>query len=222
MLNKGIIICVLLLTVLKTFSQNVKIIKKDTTNTERLEEVIITATRTKKLISTLPLPAQVISKKEIENINSVRLSDILNEQTGLITVPEFGVEGIQLQGLDSQYILILIDGVPLIARRGGSLDLNRVTIGNIKQIEIIKGASSSLYGNEALGGVVNIITEDPKNGFNSEINLRSSTFNTQDLSSNIEYKNSNLGLQFFINRYSSDGYDLVDYSKIDVEFEKIK
>lgn len=199
----------LIFVLLLVNSVNAQSIKKDSTNVETLEEVIVTATRTKRLISTLPLPAKVVLKKEIKDINSVRLSDILNEQTGLITVPEFGVEGIQLQGLDSQYILILIDGVPLIARTAGSLDLSRVTVGNIKKIEIIKGASSSLYGNEALGGVVNIITEDPKNGFNADIQFRSSSFNTQDLSSNINHKGDKLGVQFFVNRFSSSGYDLV-------------
>ena len=77
----------------------------------------------------------------------------------MITVPDFGGgEGIQMQGLDAQYVLILIDGVPLVGRSAGTLDLNRISVGNIKQIEVVKGASSSLYGSDALGGVINIIT----------------------------------------------------------------
>ena len=129
-----------------SFSQEETITKQDSTKIESLEEVIITATRTVRQLSSLPLPAQLISKKEIQSVNSSRLSDILNEQTGLITVPDFGGgEGIQLQGLDSQYTLILVDGVPLIGRSAGTLDISRVSVGNIKQIEIVKGASSSLY-----------------------------------------------------------------------------
>ncbi len=193
------------------FSQEQKSTQKDSTKVEELEEVIISATRTKRQLSSLPLPAQLVSKKEINAVNSVRLSDILNEQTGLITVPDFGGgEGIQLQGLDSQYTLILIDGVPLVGRSAGTLDLSRISVGNIKQIEIIKGASSSLYGNEALGGVINIITESPKNGFKGDANYRGGSFGTHDISTNINYKKNKLGVNAFVNRFSSNGYDLVD------------
>ena len=97
-----------------------------------LNEVIITGTKTIRSLSSLPLPAQIITKKEIENSNSIRLSEILNEQSGLITIPDFGGgEGIQLQGLDSQYTLILIDGLPIIGRSAGTLDINRFATGNI-------------------------------------------------------------------------------------------
>ena len=67
-----------------------------------------------------------------------------------------------MQGLDSQYTLILIDNQPIVGRSAGTLDLDRISVGNIQQIEIVRGASSSLYGNEALAGVINIITKDPR------------------------------------------------------------
>ncbi|NER12617.1 TonB-dependent receptor [Leptobacterium flavescens] len=185
--------------------------KTDTTGLTQLSEVILTATRTKRQLSSLPLPAQIVTKKEIRSINSVRLTDILNEQTGLITVPDFGGgEGVQLQGLDSQYTLILIDGVPLVGRSAGTLDLSPLTAGNIKQIEIVKGASSSLYGSEALGGVINIITEDPEEGFRGNIGHRTSSFNAQDLSTELNFKKKKFGINAFFNRFSSDGYDLLD------------
>ncbi|UNY99781.1 TonB-dependent receptor [Zhouia spongiae] len=181
----------------------------DSLQTERLEEVIVTATRTKRQLSSLPLPAQLISKREIAQINSMRLNDVLNEQTGLITVPDFGGgEGIQMQGLDSQYTLVLIDGVPLIGRSAGTLDISRIAVGNIKQIEIVKGASSSLYGSEALGGVINIITEDPGSGVNGNISSRYGSFNTNDTGASVGYSNRQLAASFFLNRYSSEGYDL--------------
>lgn len=190
------------------FSQENSVFQ-DSTKVESLEEVIISATRTYRQLSSLPLPAHLISKKEIQRVNSFRLSDILNEQTGLITVPDFGGgEGIQLQGLDSQYTLILIDGAPLIGRSAGTLDVSRITVGNIKQIEIVKGASSSLYGSEALGGVINIITENPKYGFNGNIYSRIGSFETYDTGANIGYKKNKLAVNGFINNFRSDGYDL--------------
>ncbi len=183
----------------------------DTLATMDLDEVIISATRNTRQLSSVPHNAQVITKKELESINSIRLSDILNEQTGLITIPDFGGgEGVQIQGFDSQYILIMIDGVPLIGRSAGTLDLNRISVGNIKQIEIVKGASSSLYGNEALGGIINIITETPANGFHGSINYRGGSFNSHDLSGNLDFKKDRLATSFFINRNSSNGFDLID------------
>lgn len=178
---------------------------------ENLEEVVVTATRTERQRSSLPLPAQVISKKDMISSNTMRLNEILNEQTGLITITDFGGgEGIQMQGLDSQYTLILIDGVPLIGRSAGTLDLSRVSVSNSNQIEIIKGASSSLYGNEALGGVVNIITENPKNGFKGNVKYRGGSFGANDINTNINYKKNSLGMNAFVNRFSSSGYDLVE------------
>jgi outer membrane receptor for ferrienterochelin and colicins len=191
------------------FASFITINAQDTLSTQELNEIIITATRTIRQLSSLPMPAQIISKRDIKRSNSVRLNDILNEQTGLTTVTDFGGgEGIQLQGLDSQYTLILVDGVPLVGRSAGTLDISRVSVGNIKQIEVVKGASSSLYGSEALGGVINIITETPKPGFNGNVNYRIGAFNTNDLSTTINYKKNKIGVSAFLNRYSSDGYDL--------------
>ena len=188
---------------------------KDSIKSEKLEEIIITATRTSRKIATVPMPIQIVSKLAIQQSNSIRLSDILNEQTGLVTVPDFGGgEGIQLQGLDSQYTLILIDGVPLIGRSAGTLDLNRITVGNIKKIEIVKGPASSLYGSEALGGVINIITENAKSGTKAETSFRTASFATHDFSASINHKKEKLGMQFFVNRFSSNGYDLDESTEL--------
>ena len=153
--------------------------------------------------------SSLIKKKDIEKTNASRLSDVINEELGLITVSDFGGgEGIQMQGLDSQYTLILIDNQPVIGRSAGTLDLDRISVGNIKQVEIVRGASSSLYGNEALAGVINIITDDPKKGFNGSLSSSYETHNTLDNNISLSYSNKNFKSTFFLNRYSSDGYDL--------------
>jgi outer membrane receptor for ferrienterochelin and colicins len=194
-----------------TFSHG-QIKLKDTIIEQKLDEVIITATRTYRQLSSLPLPAQIVSQTELKQANRIRLNNILNEQTGLITVQNFiGGEGIQMQGLDSEYTLVLIDGVPLVGRSAGTLDISRVALGNIKQIEIVKGASSSLYGSEALGGVINIITENPtKKGFKGELNYNYGTFNTHDTNLNLDFKKEKYSIGAFVNRNSSDGYNLIN------------
>ena len=181
-------------------------------DTLKLDKVFVSGSKIETLISTPPLNSLIINSKEIENFGSLRLGDILEEQLGLISVPDYtvgGLEGIQVQGLSSDYIQILVDGVPSVGRFSGNIDLDRFALNNIKQIEVIKGPSSSLYGSSALGGVINLITEKK---FKQQTNLKlNQTFGTNSIfDSNIyiskKIKKSNISLSF--NTYSNKGYDL--------------
>jgi outer membrane receptor for ferrienterochelin and colicins len=177
---------------------------------------VITATRTERKLSNVAVPVQIISRNAINQSGSVRLNDILSEQTGLYIISAgattsagggvFG-NGIQIQGLSPDYTLILLDGEPIIGRQGGVIDLTRLSVGNIKKIEIVKGPSSSLYGSEAMGGVVNIITEQAQVN-KVDASLRYGRFNTTDANINAAIKKQKWGMQLFGNRNSSDGYDL--------------
>jgi outer membrane receptor for ferrienterochelin and colicins len=184
----------------------------DSINNTKLEEVVVTATKTLRQLSTLPLPVKLISNQEITKSNSSRLSDILDDQPGIFIVPDFGGgNGVQIQGLDSQYTLLLIDGSPVIGRQSGTLDLDRISIGNIEQIEIIKGSSSSLYGTDAIGGVVNLITSRTNDSISADVSYKISTFNTNDFSFNIgKISNKGHNLNLYFNSFHSDGYDLND------------
>lgn len=133
------------------FGQDSQEVITDSIIEDKLEVVFFSHTKTYKGLDTVPLMAQLISKKDIEQANAIRLSGVLNEQTGLITVADFGGgKGIRMLGLDSQYTLILIDGMPLVECLAGTLDNNRITTENIKQLGVVKGTSSSLYGSDAL------------------------------------------------------------------------
>jgi len=182
----------------------------DTTKFNQLDEVILTATRTERQLSSLPMPVTLVSKKTINQSGSVRLDEILREQTGIVTVTdESGFEGVQMQGISSDYILILIDGVPLVGRSAGNFDLSRLTVGNIKQIEVVKGPSSSLYGSEALGGVINIITEKPsQQDLEGSASFRIGRFSQQDINLELNQAFDQLRYSVFMNRFSSQGYDL--------------
>ncbi len=192
------------------FGQSEKQIIPDSTYIESLEEVVLTATRTERQLSSLPLPVTLVSKNKINQSGTIRLDEILNEQTGIITVAdESGFEGVQIQGIASDYILILIDGVPLVGRSAGNFDLSRLTVGNIKQIEVVKGPSSSLYGTEALGGVINIITEKPKTeDLSGNVSYRIGTFGQQDINLDVKQQLGKFRYGLFANRFSSEGYDL--------------
>lgn len=171
-----------------------------------LEEVVVTATRTPRLLGNVAVPVSLITSKTINQYGSLRLNDILSEQTGIAVIDNFG-KGVQMQGLSSEYTLILLNGEPLIGRTGGVLDLSRVSIRGIKKIEIIKGPSSSLYGSEAMGGVINIIT-DQSGIRKSDLGLRYGTYNTINASWDFGRKFNKLDLQFNSDYNRSEGYSL--------------
>ncbi|PKB17532.1 TonB-dependent siderophore receptor [Flavobacterium sp. 5] len=187
-----------------------KIEKDSIQQNELLEVMVVTGTRTERVLSSLPLPMTIITSETIAKTGVTRLNEILNEQTGIILIPdESGFEGVQMQGLDAAYTMILIDGLPLVGRSSGVLDLSRVSVGNIERIEIVKGASSALYGSEAMGGVINVITKKPKKDmFSGNLSYRYATFNTNDINANILWKKKKFSANLFTNFYSSDGYDL--------------
>lgn len=188
----------------------------DTLFNKTLSELVVTATRTERKLSNVAVPVQIIPRSAIVQSGSVRLNDILSEQTGLYITSAgattsagggvFG-NGVQIQGLSPDYTLILLDGEPIIGRQGGVIDLTRLAVGNIKKVEIVKGPSSSLYGSEAMGGVVNIITDQAQMN-KLDASFRYGRFNTTDANINAAVRNQKWGLQLFGNRYSSGGYDL--------------
>ncbi len=174
---------------------------------DRLSGVVVTATRSSRKLSDVPIPVNIIGQDEIQSSGASRLDEILSEQTGLAIIQNHGF-GIQMQGMSPEYCLILINGEPLIGRTAGTLDLSQVTLNNVERIEIIKGPSSSLYGSDALGGVINIITEHAQRT-NLSIQTKYGTNNTFDNTFTGSVKlNKKGGAMFSLNRFHSDGYDL--------------
>lgn len=182
----------------------------DSASFRALDEVVVTATRNERKISNVAVPVTLITQPVIQRAGSLRLRDILQEQTGLFITSGFG-SGVQLQGLNPDYTLILLDGEPLIGRTAGILDLNRITVGNIRKIEIVRGPSSSLYGSEALAGVINIIT-DKSYDRKASASLRYGTYKTADGNLSMSGRMGGLGTSFFLNMYRTDGYSIRPFS----------
>ena len=183
---------------------------KDSLNPVDMDEVVVTATRSERLLGNTAVPVTLIRQQMIRQSGSLRLNDILGEQTGLFITQGFG-RGVQMQGLSPDYTLILLDGEPLIGRMGGVLDLTRLTVGNIRKIEIVKGPSSSLYGSEALAGVINIIT-DGSGQRKLTADARYGRFNSTDLSVDGATRLGRVRLTGFVNYNSTQGYSLLPNS----------
>lgn len=124
-----------------------------------IEEIVVSATKTETKIQNATVPISTIVSKYIKASGSIKLGDLLQEQSGLQLTNFLGT-GVQLQGLSPEYTLILINGEPVIGKNAGAIDLSRIVVNNIKRVEIVKGPVSCLYGSDAIGGVINIITED--------------------------------------------------------------
>ncbi len=170
------------------------------------DTVVVTANRSERKLGNITVPITIVNAKLIQQSGSLRLTDILKEQPGLNMTSGFGA-GVQLQGLNPDYTIILINGEPLVGRTAGVLDLNRIALGNIKKIEIVKGPSSSLYGSEAMAGVINIITESDAN-IPLQASLRYGTYETFDASLNNAIATKSVFYQGFYNYYSTNGYSI--------------
>lgn len=171
-----------------------------------LGEVVVTATRTEKSVDDIPLPVTIIGKEEMQQKAMVRLNEVLAEQPGIILTEDHGT-GIQLQGFEAKYTLILIDGEPVIGRSSGTLELSRITMANVERVEILKGPSSSLYGSEAMAGVVNIITKRPPKGKQMGASVRYGTNNALDLSMDGSIAGKKTSVYGAFNRFSNSGYN---------------
>lgn len=170
------------------------------------DSVVITANRYARKLSNVTVPVSIINAKQIQEIGAIRLTDVLKEQPGLTMTSGFGA-GVQLQGLNPDYTIILINGEPLVGRTAGVLDLNRIALGNIKKIEIVKGPSSSLYGSEAMAGVINIIT-DAANAMPLQATFRYGTYQTMDAGVNHSIVNKSISYQGYYNYFSTDGFSI--------------
>lgn len=135
---------------------------------EELEEIIITTTRLSRSIEKIPTRIEAISMEEIDeknNMRSANISMLLHESTGIQvqqTSATSANAGIRIQGLDGRYTQILKDGYPNFGRFAGTLSVLEIPPLDLRQVEIIKGSASTLYGGGAIAGVVNLVSKEPK------------------------------------------------------------
>lgn len=183
-----------------------------------LDPLVITATRTEKKLSESPVRTQLVTRESLLRTQSLNLADALREVSGVQLVPIHGKPGkaVRLQGMAADHVLILIDGRPLSASTGSTVDVTQVTTAGVERIEIIKGPASALYGSSAMGGVINVITrkEDgrPRLGISAQLgswaekNLDGEPGN-MSLSVNASHGGESWTTQLHAGRDHSNGFD---------------
>ncbi len=128
-----------------------------------IKEVVVTATRSQKKLKDVPITVQVVTAEDIKKSQSTDFKTFLeNEFSGINFTYDGGSPNINMMGFGGKYVLFLMNGERMAGETFDNIDYDRIDIDNIERIEIIKGASSSLYGSNAIGGVINIITKDSK------------------------------------------------------------
>ena len=124
-----------------------------------LDEIVVTtAGRREQSRTDAVVATEVIDREALRENGAENVAEALEDLPGIEIVPALQGSTVRMQGLDPQHTLILIDGEPVIGRSDGALDLTRIALQDVERIEIVRGASSALYGSAAHGGVINIIT----------------------------------------------------------------
>ena len=183
----------------------------NTRETERavaLEPVVVTATKTPQRLKDTPVITNLITRTEIEAIGAENIGEVLEHTAGIIIHRDGHGDGVQLQGLDSEYILILVDGEPQVGRIAGKLDMARLAVENVERIEIVKGATASLFGNAALGGVINIITRRATSPFSVQVSQTFEQNSTLDSRGTLEFQRDKLNALLTLSRNRRSPIDL--------------
>ena len=149
----------------------------DIWRSDSLQEVVETGTGTQHLLKNAPVQTEVITSKMLRNYGGQSLQDILAGLTASFAFSDDDMGSqMQLNGLGNDYILVLIDGKRIHGDVGGQNDLSLIDPQNIEKIEIVKGASSALYGSDAIAGVINVITKKRNEGLLVENTTRGGSY----------------------------------------------
>jgi iron complex outermembrane receptor protein len=180
---------------------------------EELEEVVVTSTRSNRSIDDIPTRVEAITGEELEEKANMRPGDIrmqLNESTGIQvqqTSPVSANANIRIQGLDGRYTQILQDGLPLYSGFAAGLSILQIPPLNLRQVEVIKGSASTLYGGGAIAGLVNLITKRPTAERELSFMLNGTTAKGLDVSGFWGQKWKKVGITMFAARNTQRQYD---------------
>ena len=180
------------------------------------EEVIVTATRISRTISNIPTRVEVISGEELMEKANMKPGDIrmlLSETTGIQTQQTSATSfnaGIRIQGLEGRYTQILRDGYPLYSGFAGGLSILQIAPLDLRQVEVIKGSASTLYGGGAIAGLVNLVSKTP--GKDRELNFlaNGTSAGGLDVSGFYSQRYGKAGVTVFVSRNSNTAFDPAD------------
>ncbi|MFN3759525.1 MAG: TonB-dependent receptor domain-containing protein [Algoriphagus aquaeductus] len=180
---------------------------------EELEAVLITSTRSSRVIEDIPTRVEVIAGEELGEKGNMKPGDIrmlLNESTGIQTQQTSATSynsSIRIQGLDGKYTQLLRDGMPLYSGYSGGLSLMQIPPLDLAQVEVIKGSSSTLYGGGGIAGLINLISKRPEEEGGLDLLVNGTSALGLDLSSFYSQKFGKWGTTVFASFNKGTPYD---------------
>jgi outer membrane receptor for ferrienterochelin and colicins len=154
-----------------------------------LDALVVTASRRLQRLKDAPVATELVTRREIEESGAADLAGVLLERTGIeLEGGHPAGSGAMLQGLGVERVLVLLDGQPLPGRIAGNFDLSRIPSGMLERVEVVKGPQSTLFGSEAMGGVINLITRRPSGAWAGEAQVLSGSQNRLDASTRVQGK----------------------------------
>ncbi len=178
-----------------------------------LEEIVVSSTRSTRTIKDIPTRVEFISGEELDEKGTMKPGDIrmlLNESTGIITQQTSATSAnasIRIQGLDGRYTQILKDGFPIFSGAASGLGLLQTPPLDLKQVEIIKGSTSTLYGGGAIAGLINLISKAPTEERDLGIHLNGTTGKGLDVSAYYGQRFHKIGTTIFASYNRNEAYD---------------
>ncbi len=175
---------------------------------------VVSGSRQEELRESLNTKVDVVTRAQIRDTGYESVGEVLREVPGVLTrrgSETAGEAGASVQGIDSRQVLVLLDGQPLIGARGikrGVINLDRQSIGRLERIEVVKGASSALYGSDAIGGVINLITREPSHPFEFALTTSGGTRGIFDGRAEAGFARKSLSGFFTLERHKNNGFDL--------------
>ncbi|MBT6011217.1 MAG: TonB-dependent receptor, partial [Candidatus Marinimicrobia bacterium] len=185
-------------------------------NEEHTEEIFVSATRSSRTIADIPTRIEAISGEELNEKGNMKPGDIrmlLNESTGIQTQQTSATSynsSIRIQGLDGKYTQILKDGFPLYSGFSGGLSLLQIVPLDLSQVEVIKGASSTLHGGGAIAGLVNLVSKTPTDDRELSVLLNATSALGLDASAFFAQKTGRFGTTLFVSYNLGTAYDPAD------------
>lgn len=169
-----------------------------------LEDVTVLATtRNNQRIENSPLKVEVLGKEEMDEENTIKpgsIASILSDVSGIQIQQSSAVSGnanVRIQGLDGRYTQILRDGIPLFDGFSGGFGILTIPPLDLKQIELVKGSASTLYGGGAIGGLINLISKNPTVQQEGSITVNQTSLKESNLNTYAAKKYKKLGYTFF-------------------------
>ena len=188
-----------------------------------MDELVITATRTRKLLKDTPILTRVVNRKDIELADATDLRDLLQQELPGVEFTYSMNQKLNMNvgGFAGQSVLILVDGERLAGETMENVDFSRMDMNNVERIEIVRGAQSALYGAGAVGGVINIITRGAQEPWSLNLNARLADHREQRYGGLLGLKQGRVGNMLDVQYTSVDNYTVcMDYAD-ECEFRRV-